>query len=113
MDDSLRRDGVDGDAGIGDVVPNGTIEDMPASEKGGPDVMLEGDGSPLVDLAEDCGPTEPIDSNLRCLESTPFGEGSWHSVWLPKLPLLVVLSSWTSLGRLPSNCTFSFNPSPP
>ena len=65
MDDSLRRGGVDGDAGIGDVVPSGTIEDMHAREKGGPDVMLEGDGSPLVDLTEDCGPTEPIDSNLR------------------------------------------------
>ena len=30
MDDSLRRDGVDGDAGIEDAVPIGTIEDMPA-----------------------------------------------------------------------------------
>ena len=76
MDDSLRRDGVDGDVGIGDAVPNGTIEEMPARDTGGPDVMLEGDGSPLVDLADDCGPPEPIDSNLRCLESIPLWGGS-------------------------------------
>lgn len=72
MDDSLRREGVDGDVGIEDAVPNGTIEDMPGRDTGGPDVMLEGDGSPLVDLADECGPTEPMDSNLRCLESTPL-----------------------------------------
>lgn len=100
-------DGVDGDSGIEDAVPNGTIEAMPTRDTGGPDVMLEGDGSPLVDLADECGPTEPIDSNLGCLESTPLWGGSWHSVWLPKLPLLVVLSSWTNLGRLPSNCTLA------
>ena len=107
MDDSLRRDGVDGDAGIEDAVTNGMIEDMTARDTGGPNVMLEGDGSPLVDLADECGPTEPIDSSLRCLESTPLWRGSWHSVWLPKLPLLVVLSSWTNLGRLPSGCTLA------
>lgn len=107
MDDSLRRDGVDGDAGIEDAVPNGTMDDMPCRDTGGPDVMLEGDGSPLVDLADECGPTEPIDSNLRRLEPTPLWGGSWHSVWLPKLPLLAVLSSWTNFGRLPSNCTLA------
>ena len=107
MDDSLRRDGVDGDAGIEDAVPNGTIEDMPARDTGGPDVMLEGDGSPLVDLADEYGPPEPIESNLRCLESAPLRGESWHSVWLAKLPLLVVLSSWTNLGRLPSDCTLA------
>ena len=107
MDDSLRRDGVDGDAGIEDAVPNGTIEDMPALDTGGPDVMLEGDGSPLVD---EYGPPEPIESNLRCLVSTPLRGRSGHSVWLAKLPLLVVLfvlSSWTNLGRLPSDCTLA------
>ena len=71
MDDSLRKDGVDGDASTGDAVPNGTIDDMPARDIGGPDVMLEGDGSPLVDLADEFGPTELLDSNLGCLESTP------------------------------------------
>ena len=107
MDDSLRRDGVDGDAGIDDAVPNGTIEDTPARDTGGPDVMLEGDGSPLVDLADEYVPPEPIDSNLRCLVSTPLRGGSWHSVWLAILLLLVVLSSWANLGRLPSDCTLA------
>lgn len=72
MDDSLRKDGVDGDVGIGDAVPNGTIDDMPTRVTGGADVMLEGDGSPLVDLTEEFGPTELLDSNLGCLESTPL-----------------------------------------
>ena len=76
MDESLRRDGVDGDVGIGDAVPNGTIEDTPARDTGGPDAMLEGDGSPLVDLADEYGPPEPIDSNLPCLESIPLWGGS-------------------------------------
>ena len=107
MDDSLRKDGVDGDAGTGDAVPNGTIDDMPVRDIGGPDVMLEGEGSPLVDFTDELGPTELLDSNLGCLESTPLWGGSWHSVWLPKLPLLAVLSSWTNLGRLPSNCTLA------
>ena len=107
MDDSLRNDGVDGDAGTEDAVPNGIIDDMPDRDTGGPDVMLEGEGSPLVDLADECGPTEPLDSNLGCLESTLLWGRSWHSAWLPKLPLLAVLSSWTSLGRLPSNCTLA------
>ena len=107
MDDSLWKDGVDGDAGIGDAVPNGTIDDIPPRDTGGPDVMLEGDGSPLVDLADEFGPTELLDSNLGCLESIPLGGPSWHSVWLPKLPLLAVLSSWTNLGRLPSNYTLA------
>ena len=71
MDDSLRKDGVDGDAGIGDAVPNGTIDDIPPRDTGCPDVMLEGDGSPLVDLADEFSPTGLLDANLGCLVSIP------------------------------------------
>lgn len=45
-----------------------------------------------------------MESNLRSLGSVLADEGSWNSNWLPlsRLPLLAVLSTFSSLGRFPS-----------
>ena len=48
IEDSLRADGVDGDADNGDVLPSGIMDDRPPRRTAGPDVTLAGDGSPLV-----------------------------------------------------------------
>ena len=48
MEDSLRADGVVGDADKGDVLPSGTVDDRTPRRTADPVATLAGDGSPLV-----------------------------------------------------------------
>ena len=74
----------------------------PPRRRGGPDVMLGGDGCPLVTVWR---PTELTEPTLRRARSVLPDRDSRPSSWLITLPLLVVLpwvSSGANFGRFPS-----------
>jgi hypothetical protein len=102
FEDNLREEAIEGDVGNGEAFPSGMIVEMPPGNAVLPEATLAGDGSPLAD---ELGPTELMESNLRSLGSVLADEGSWDSNWLPlsRLPLLAVLSIFSSFGRFPSS----------
>ena len=92
VEDSLRADV--GDVDIGVVLPRDIMDEGPPRRGGGPDVILGGDGSPLVTVWR---PTELTEPTLRRARSVLPDRESRPSSWLITLPLLVVLS-WVSSG---------------
>ena len=78
------------------------MDDGPPRRRDGPDVILAGDGSPLVAIWR---PTELTEPTLRRARSVLPDRDSGPSCWLITLPLLVVLSwvsSGANFGRFPS-----------